>query len=115
MTMSDRIAVMNKGKYEQLGEPEALYERTEDEVRRGLPGRQQPVARWTPTERPDGLRGVQARRRPACRVPSALGRRAGGTVALGVRPEIRITETCKEVPQASTGSPGRSRMPRISA
>ena len=27
MTMSDRIAVMNKGRYEQLGEPEILYER----------------------------------------------------------------------------------------
>jgi spermidine/putrescine transport system ATP-binding protein len=26
MTMSDRIAVMNKGHYEQLGEPETLYE-----------------------------------------------------------------------------------------
>ena len=27
MTMSDRIAVMNKGHYEQLGDPESLYER----------------------------------------------------------------------------------------
>ena len=27
MTMSDRIAVMNQGHYEQLGEPETLYER----------------------------------------------------------------------------------------
>ena len=27
MTMSDRIAVMNKGHYEQLGDPETLYER----------------------------------------------------------------------------------------
>jgi spermidine/putrescine transport system ATP-binding protein len=27
MTMSDRIAVMNAGRYEQLGDPEALYER----------------------------------------------------------------------------------------
>ena len=27
MTMSDRIAVMNRGKYEQLGDPETLYER----------------------------------------------------------------------------------------
>ena len=27
MTMSDRIAVMNSGKYEQLGDPESLYER----------------------------------------------------------------------------------------
>ncbi len=26
MTMSDRIAVMNRGKYEQLGDPESLYE-----------------------------------------------------------------------------------------
>jgi spermidine/putrescine transport system ATP-binding protein len=27
MTMSDRIAVMNSGRYEQLGDPESLYER----------------------------------------------------------------------------------------
>ncbi len=27
MTMSDRIAVMNNGRYEQLGDPELLYER----------------------------------------------------------------------------------------
>ncbi len=27
MTMSDRIAVMNRGRYEQLGDPEMLYER----------------------------------------------------------------------------------------
>src|SRR5262249_32284697 len=27
MTMSDRIAVMNMGRYEQLGDPEVLYER----------------------------------------------------------------------------------------
>jgi len=27
MTMSDRIAVMNRGRYEQLGDPEGLYER----------------------------------------------------------------------------------------
>jgi len=27
MTMSDRIAVMNNGRYEQLGDPESLYER----------------------------------------------------------------------------------------
>ena len=27
MTMSNRIAVMNKGRYEQLGDPETLYER----------------------------------------------------------------------------------------
>ena len=45
MTMSDRIAVMNKGRYEQLGEPEVLYERPTTRVRGGLPRRQQPAAR----------------------------------------------------------------------
>ena len=44
MTMSDRIAVMNKGRYEQLGDPESLYERPDDAVRGGLPRRQQPAA-----------------------------------------------------------------------
>ncbi len=45
MTMSDRIAVMNKGRYEQLGEPEVLYERPTTTLRGGLPRRQQPAPR----------------------------------------------------------------------
>ena len=43
--MSDRIAVMNHGRYEQLGDPESLYERPDDAVRGRLPRRQQPAAR----------------------------------------------------------------------
>jgi putative spermidine/putrescine transport system ATP-binding protein len=49
MTMSDRIAVMNRGRFEQLGDPEALYERPSTRFVAGflgvsnlLPGRIEP-------------------------------------------------------------------------
>jgi spermidine/putrescine transport system ATP-binding protein len=38
MTMSDRIAVMNKGRYEQLGDPESLYERPQTRFVAGFLG-----------------------------------------------------------------------------
>ena len=91
MTMSDRIAVMNKGHYEQLGEPEALYERPQTSFVAGLPGRQQPD--------PGEARGPGRRlRRPAPagrhspRAPrEALLDGQSGPLALGVRPEkIRL-------------------------
>ena len=44
MTMSDRIAVMNRGQYEQLGDPESLYERPTTRFVAGFLGRQQPAA-----------------------------------------------------------------------
>ena len=45
MTMSDRIAVMNAGKYEQLGRPGEPLRAARDPVRGGLPGHQQPARR----------------------------------------------------------------------
>ncbi len=45
MTMSDRIAVMNQGHYEQLGEPGDPLRATDHALRGELPGRQQPAAR----------------------------------------------------------------------
>ncbi|HKB27578.1 MAG TPA: spermidine/putrescine ABC transporter ATP-binding protein, partial [Candidatus Limnocylindrales bacterium] len=38
MTMSDRIAVMNKGRYEQLGDPEVLYEKPQTRFVAGFLG-----------------------------------------------------------------------------
>ena len=38
MTMSDRIAVMNSGRYEQLGDPESLYERPQTRFVAGFLG-----------------------------------------------------------------------------
>ena len=105
MTMSDRIAVMNKGRYEQLGDPESLYERPDDPVRRRLPRRQQPPAG-------DG-RGRRRRRTPrsdarattprsACPGPSST---ADAGRQVGVRPEkIRLTRADRRrTPPATTG------------
>ena len=58
MTMSDRIAVMNRGRYEQLGDPESLYERPTDPVRRRLPRRQQPPAGHRRRARPTATRSA---------------------------------------------------------
>ena len=44
MTMSDRIAVMNHGRYEQLADPASLYERPRTRFVAGFLGRQQPAA-----------------------------------------------------------------------
>ena len=45
MTMSDRIAVMNRGRYEQLGRAGGALRAPGDPVRGRVPGRQQPAAR----------------------------------------------------------------------
>ena len=62
MTMSDRIAVMNHGRYEQLGDPAEPVRTSADPVRRRVPRRQQP-----PGDDPGGrrrrLRRLEARGR----------------------------------------------------
>ena len=72
MTMSDRIAVMNKGRYEQLGDPESLYERPHDPLRGGLPRRQQPARRRRSTGTPTGYAVARLADDTRVRVPSAL-------------------------------------------
>ena len=90
MTMSDRIAVMNRGRYEQLGDPESLYERPTHPVRRRLPRHQQPAAR-------DG-RGRRTARYAAVRL--------GDDVA-GPRAE-RASSVRARTPSASASGPRRS-------
>jgi spermidine/putrescine transport system ATP-binding protein len=107
MTMSDRIAVMNHGRYEQLGDPEALYERPETRFVAGFLG----VSNLLPATR-NGADGSYAGFRLAdgtgVRVPAALLEgRDGGGIALGVRPEkIRMFEPSKEVPARMNRVPG---------
>ena len=71
LTMSDSIAVMNRGVIEQLDNPEEIYERPVDDVRRGLHRRVQP----------DAGRGRQhaARAPPSC--ASTPGPRCGAGAA----------------------------------
>lgn len=91
MTMSDRIAVMNTGRYEQLGEPEDLYERPRTRFVAGflgvsnlLHGRSDGAA--------DDYGVVRLADGAAIRVPRAAVTDAP-ELEIGVRPEkIRIVE-----------------------
>jgi spermidine/putrescine transport system ATP-binding protein len=97
MTMSDRIAVMNRGRYEQLGDPESLYERPATRFVAGFLG----VSNLLPATL-DGTVGdyAVARLRDATpvRIPRELtvGLRR---IEVGVRPEkIRLREPEEPVP-----------------
>jgi spermidine/putrescine transport system ATP-binding protein len=85
MTMSDRIAVMNKGRYEQLGDPESLYERPSTRFVAGFLGVSNLLA-----GRLDGTADAYAvcrlDDRTAIRVPRALVN-GHERLELGVRPE----------------------------
>jgi len=107
MTMSDRIAVMNKGRYEQLGDPEALYERPKTLFVAGFLG----VSNLLPAKRDgagDGYAGFRLANGTAVRVPaSLLEGRDSDALALGVRPEkIRMIEPAKDVPAGLNTVPG---------
>ncbi len=89
MTMSDRIAVMNNGRYEQLGDPESLYERPTTRFVAGFLG----VSNLLPgtVQGTDGRYAtVKLADDTTIRAPSALIDGAEA-VAIGVRPEkIRL-------------------------
>lgn len=104
--MSDRIAVMNRGKYEQLGDPEVLYERPRTRFVAGFLG----VSNLLPVTRDgsaDGFAGFRLGDGSAIRVPLTLVEGHSGSFAVGVRPEkIRLFETKDEVPAALNRAPG---------
>jgi len=84
MTMSDRIAVMNKGRYEQLAGPETLYERPATRFVAGFVGASNLLEGkigsegdfWTVTLTSGAM----------VRAPKTLGE-IGSSGAIGVRPE----------------------------
>jgi spermidine/putrescine transport system ATP-binding protein len=103
MTMSDRIAVMNRGRYEQLGDPESLYERPTTRFVAGFLG----ISNLIPAT-VDGIEGDYATARigddARIRVPRSL---VNGTksVSIGVRPEkIRLSE------RSATSAEGHNRL-----
>jgi spermidine/putrescine transport system ATP-binding protein len=100
MTMSDRIAVMNAGRYEQLGNPEGLYERPTTRFVAGFLG----ISNLLPASR-DGTADGYAIARLAddsrVRVPSALTD-GEDAIEVGVRPEkIRLHKQSETVPAGS--------------
>jgi spermidine/putrescine transport system ATP-binding protein len=98
MTMSDRIAVMNRGRYEQLGDPESLYERPTTRFVAGFLG----ISNLIPAT-VEAIEGDYATARigddARIKVPRAL---VNGTksVSIGVRPEkIRLSERSADSPR----------------
>jgi spermidine/putrescine transport system ATP-binding protein len=106
MTMSDRIAVMHKGKYEQLDNPEALYERPKTRFVAGFLG----ISNLLPATRDgsgDGYAAFRLADGSPVRVPAALVEGRGTSVALGVRPEkFRMIEPTKDIAAGLNRAPG---------
>ncbi len=106
MTMSDRIAVMNHGKYEQLGDPEVLYERPKTRFVAGFLG----VSNLLPATRAGRENGYTSFRLAdgsTVRVTAGLVESSAETLALGVRPEkLRLFEPKDEVPVGLNRLPG---------
>jgi len=100
LVMSDRIAVMNRGRVEQVGPPEALYDRPRTRfvadflaVRNVLPATVVSVA--------SGLAALRTRGGSSFQAADDGGYREGAAVWIGVRPErIRL--------DSSGGSGGRA-------
>ena len=105
MTMSDRIAVMNRGRYEQLGDPESLYERPTTRFVAGFLG----ISNLLPGE-VQGTDGRYATIRLAddtnILAPSSMVG-AQTKVNIGVRPEkIRLREPAETAPAGHNQLPG---------
>jgi spermidine/putrescine transport system ATP-binding protein len=96
MTMSDRIAVMNRGRYEQLGEPEALYERPATRFVAGFLGISNLLA-GSVEGHDDGY--VRLRLVDDTVISAPRADTGGDAVSVGVRPEkIRLHEADVETP-----------------
>ncbi|MBI2776581.1 MAG: ABC transporter ATP-binding protein [Chloroflexi bacterium] len=106
MTMSDRIAVMNRGRYEQLADPETLYERPRTEFVAGFLG----VSNLLPAT-VEGTSGAYAAARLAdgtvVQVPAGAVE-GKASVKIGVRPEkIRMHASADDLPEHMNRLRGR--------
>ena len=119
LTMSDRLAVFNKGRIEQLGSPAEVYERSGDAVRGGLRRHLQPAPRRGGREHPRGGRDVHdpAREDPAGRArtrPSRPTRRPRRASSARSSTSVRTRGTSSRSTRAPISwSPSRTwRRPR---
>lgn len=99
MTMSDRIAVMNRGRYEQLADPETLYERPATRFVAGFLGISNLL--FARVDARDGSYGVvRLQDDSRLRIPAA-SLDGHAAVEVGVRPEkIRLYGDATAVPEA---------------
>lgn len=86
MTISDRIAVMNRGRIEQLGRPEDVYERPATQFVAEFLGASN-LLEGTLKGTDDGFAALELAGAEAIRIPAAAVRDAAGRVKVGIRPE----------------------------
>jgi spermidine/putrescine transport system ATP-binding protein len=86
MTMSDRIAVMRAGRIEQIGPPEAVYERPATEFVAAFLGASN-LLEGTVEAREGGFGTVVLTSGEKVRIPAGTLDGAAGRIKLGVRPE----------------------------
>jgi spermidine/putrescine transport system ATP-binding protein len=110
MTMSNRIAVMNRGRYEQLGSPEELYERPQTRFVAGFLGASNLIP-GTVIDRSGTWAVVRTEQGATLRVARSLVD-GQDEIEVGVRPEkIRLADaapdgSASEASAAGGGSPG---------
>jgi len=98
MTISDRIAVMNKGKIEQLGRPEDVYERPATQFVAEFLGASNLIDGTYRGER-DGWGTVELGGGDTIRIPRGAQSASGSPVRVGVRPEkLHVYGNGGEVP-----------------
>ncbi|GAB3143626.1 ABC transporter ATP-binding protein [Marisediminicola antarctica] len=107
MTMADTVAVMNKGRIEQLGAPAVLYELPRTVFVANFLGQSNLFSGQVVAENPDSISvDIEGNR---ILVPKARAHRTSGHVTVGVRPEKLILS--REAPTESVDTnilgPGR--------
>jgi spermidine/putrescine transport system ATP-binding protein len=105
MTMSDQIAVMNKGKIDQLDTPQAIYDRPATRFVASFIGNTNLVP--VDVSGPVGRRGARAPGKPGVLVPGRQVRR--GPEGRGVDPVRANSPGCGKLPNATRGAVPRSR------
>jgi putative spermidine/putrescine transport system ATP-binding protein len=103
LVMSDRIAVMNQGRIEQLAAPDALYEHPTNRFVADFIGESNFLT-GTVTEISDGLCQVQSESRPTLYIPWREGVAQGQTVDLALRPERVIFTSDDNLPNRFPGT-----------
>lgn len=112
MTMADTVAVMNKGRIEQMGAPEELYELPRTAFVASFLG-QSNLFTGEVVETTATTIVVDVAGKPIV-VPTARAARHSGTVTIGVRPEKVILQTTEPAPVAGENVVGPGRVIDVS-
>ena len=112
MTMADTVAVMNKGRIEQMGAPQELYELPRTAFVANFLGQSNLFTGTVSNHTSDALT-VTVEGVPIV-VPSSRAQRHTGLVTVGVRPEKLILHTQQPTPTSAQNSLGPGRVIDVS-